>query len=435
MLRRKITDQLLLWKKQDGKKALIVQGARQVGKTFAIRAFGQANYERVLEINFKETPSAAEIFSGDLSIDALLTAIRFRYPDSPLTPGGTLLFLDEIQECPEAITSLKFWTLDGRYDVIASGSLLGIDCKRPSSYPVGYVEHLRMTGLDFEEYLWSRSFDAESVRFLRDCFQRRVPVPPSVHSEMMKHFRIYMALGGMPEVIQKYTDTQDFTVADRVQRDLLSGYLFDIAHYAAPDEKIKAEKCYLSLAKQLLGKDNHKFQYKEIEHGGRAYKYYSSLEWLNRADMTCLSHNVNRVAYELSDYEITDNFRVYPTDMSLLMAMRSFDLKQQIVENTLTGLTAGGIYESVIADQLYKKNLPLHFFRDEMHRKEVDFLIERNGQVIPVEVKSGNTVSGSLNQLMKANSDIPLAYKLANANIGQSDLRVVTIPQYMVMFL
>ena len=437
MLQRKILSQLQAWKQKprDQKKALILQGARQVGKTYAIRSFGAAAYDQVLEINFKETPSAMEIFSGDLDVKSLLTAIRFRYPQVPLEPDRTLLFLDEIQECPEAITSLKFWAQDQRFDVIASGSLLGIDYKRPSSYPVGYVEHLSMAGLDFEEFLWSQGIDSSLIEKLRECFETRTPVPQAIHGELLRLFRVYTALGGMPEVVFQYQQSHDFLAADRVQRDLLQGYLYDIAHYASPEEKIKAEKCYLSLSRQLLEKENHKFQYKEVEQGGRAQKYYSSLEWLMKADMVYQARNVNRILYDLSDYELADNFRVYPSDLSLLMAMRDFDLKRQIVEDVLTGHTVGGVYECALMDQLHKNGHTLHYFRDESSRKDIDSLMQQNGQVIPLEFKSRNAVSTSLNQLMKSRDDLPLAYKIARANIGVSENRIITIPHYMVMFL
>ena len=437
MLKRKIIASLEEWRQKPRaeRKAVMLQGARQAGKTYAVRAFAKMCFENMLEINFKETPSAMEIFSGDLNVDTLLMALRFRYPQVSIEPGNTLLFLDEIQECPEAITSLKFWTQDKRFDVIASGSLLGIDYKRPSSYPVGFVEHMKMTGLDFEEFLWSQGIEKSMIHSLQECFLSRTPVPPAIHTEVMKLFRIYIALGGMPEVIQRYIDTKDFTAADKVQRDLLQGYLYDIAHYASAEEKIKAEKCYLSLSGQLLEKENHKFQYREVEKGGRANKYYSSLEWLMKADIVYQAHNVHRILYDLADYEIADNFRIYPSDLSLLTAMRNFDLKRKIVEDTLEGHTVGGIYECAMMDQLYKKGLALYYFRDEVSRKEIDAVIQKNGQVIPLEMKSRNAPSGSLTQLMKKRNDISVAYKIARANVGISDNRIVTIPHYMVMFL
>lgn len=435
MLRRKITQSLINWKKSTSKKCLIIQGARQVGKTFSIEAFGQQNYPEVLTINFKETPSAAQIFTGDLDVNTLITALRFRFPNKKLNPGTTLIFLDEIQECSEAITSLKFWTIDGRYDVIASGSLLGIDYRRASSYPVGYVDYLHMYGLDFEEFLWALGISEDLIHSLQVMFDNRKPVPPAVHSAMMGYLRQYAAIGGMPEAVSSYVNLKDFRVADTVQKALLQGYQYDIAHYASAEEKVKAEKCYLTLAKQLLDKENHKFQYKEIESGARAQKYYSSMEWLVRADIVHLCRRVTDLRYDLSDYARDDFFRAYTTDLSLLIAMRDLSLKQHIVENTLTGNTKGGIWECVIADILYKKGYTLYFYKNESSRRELDFLVQREGTILPIEVKSGRGKSTSLNEFMKNRDDIPVAYKLIDGNIGADNSRIVSLPLYMAMFL
>ena len=435
MLRRKITEDLLKWKLRPNRKSLIVQGARQVGKTFSIIQFGKDQYQETLSINFKETPGAAEIFSGDLNIDTLLLALRFRYPSMRLEPGKTLIFLDEIQECPEAITSLKFWATDHRFDVIASGSMLGIDYKRASSYPVGYVDFLSMHGLDFEEFLWSQGVSEKLIDDLESFCHSLHPIPPAVHTQMMKYFRFYTALGGMPEIVQNFTDTGDFPAADRIQKALLQGYLYDIAHYAAPDEKIKAEQCFLSLSRQLLEKENHKFQYKDVEHGGRAKKYYSSIDWLIRADIVTLSRNISSIQYDLADYAFPGNFRLYTGDLSLLIAMKDFNLKQQIVENSLSGNTKGGIYECVTADLLSKKMYALYFYKNETNKREIDFLIEKEGCIIPIEVKSGNGKATSLIQLMKNRPEIPAAYKLIDGNIGSDGDRIITLPLYMVMFL
>ena len=276
MLKRKATTFIKNWLDTKDKKCLVVQGARQTGKTYIIERFAEENFEELLEINFKQMPSAMDIFAGDLTVDNMIMAMRFRFPEKKIVPGKTLIFLDEIQECQEAITSLKFWATDNRYDVITSGSLLGIDYKRASSYPVGYVDYLRMYGMDFEEFLWGMGISEEMIGNLCGYLHLKTVIPEAIHSQMMKYYRQYVATGGMPEVVQKYIDTKDFREVDRVQRSLLQGYQYDIAHYATAEEKVKAEKCYLSLAKQLLDKENHKFQYKEIEHGGRAQKYYSN---------------------------------------------------------------------------------------------------------------------------------------------------------------
>ena len=237
----------------------------------------------------------------------------------------------------------------------------------------------------------------------------------------------------MPEVIQTHKDTKDFRRADEVQRAILQGYLYDIAHYATASEKIKAERCFLSIAGQLLGKENHKFQYKVVERGGKAAKFYSSIDWLTRADMAALSTNVTSAAYDLADYEIEGNFRLYCTDVSLLLAMRDFSLKQAIAEGTLSGNTKGGLYESFIADALLKSGHALHFYRNESIKREVDFLVQARGVVVPVEVKAGRAAANSLKAMVNGNADIEIAYKVADANVGVGEDGIVTIPHYMAM--
>ncbi len=404
-------------------------------RSFSAKVVEKEKYEELVEINFKQTPSAADVFSGDLTVENMVMALRFRFPDKKIVPGKTLVFLDEIQECEEAITSLKFWATDDRYDVIASGSLLGIDYKRASSYPVGYVDHIKMYGLDFEEFLWGIGLSEDVIDSLNAYLKDRKEIPKAVHEQLMKYYRLYIAIGGMPEAVQKYLDTKDFREVDMVQRAILSGYQYDIAHYAVAEEKVKAEKCYLTLAKQLLDKENHKFQYKEIEHGARGQKYYTSIEWLLRADIVHLCKLVSDVRYDLDDYSRDDFFRAYTTDLSLLIAMKDFSLKQHIVENTLEGNTKGGLYECAVADALHKKGYKLYFYKNETTKRELDFIVQSGGNIVPIEVKSGNGKANSLGAIMKKQTDIPLAYKFVDGNIGVSADRIVTLPFYMAAFV
>ena len=434
MLKRKATDYIENWIKIKNKKCLLVQGPRQVGKTYLVEHFAANHYEDFIEINFKEMPSAREIFTGDLTVDKMVMAIKFRFPEKKLLPKKTLIFLDEIQECEEAITSLKFWAIDNRFDVIASGSLLGIDYKRASSYPVGYVDYLKLYGLDFEEFLWAMGISSEMVSFLKDSLSSKAIIPGAINSQMLSYYRQYIAIGGMPEVVQKYVDTKDFREVDKIQKNLLMGYQYDIAHYASAEEKVKAEKCYLSLSKQLLDKENHKFQYKEVEKGGRAQKYYSSIEWLIRADIIHLCRRVTDIKFDLDDYAKDDFFRAYTTDLSLLMAMKDFSIKQHIVENTLTGSSKGGIYECAISDALYKKGYKLYFYKNETTKRELDFIIQNDGKVVPIEVKSSNNRANSLSLLMKGNK-ISSGYKFIDGNIGISEEGIITLPLYMVAFI
>lgn len=435
MLKRKAMTQLENWVNNKYKKCLIVQGARQTGKTYLIERFAENNYEETVEINFKEMPSAFDIFSGDLSVDSMIMAFRFRFPEKKMKPGKTLFFFDEIQECAEAITSLKFWADDNRYDVIASGSLLGIDYKRSSSYPVGYVDYMKMYGLDFEEFLWGIGIAEDLIESVRPFLAEKKVVPDAIHSQMMAYYRQYLAVGGMPEAVQEYVVSKDFREVDRIQRNLLQGYQYDIAHYATAEEKVKAEKCYLSLSRQLLDKENHKFQYKEIENGARAQKYYSSIEWLLCADIIHMSRSVTDIRYDLDDYARNELFRVYTTDLSLLIAMKDFSLKQFIVENTLSGNTKGGLYECAVADALYKSGYTLYYYRNDTTKKELDFLIQKNGIVIPIEVKSGNTRATSLTSVIKNKKDIPSGYKFIDGNMGINENGIITMPLYMAAFI
>ncbi len=434
MLKRKVMHYIKKWVDSKNKKCLVIQGARQIGKTYIVERFAEENYEEIVEINFKQIPSAMDIFSGDLTVDNMVMAMRFRFPEKKIIPGKTMIFLDEIQECQEAITSLKFWALDNRFDVIASGSLLGIDYKRASSYPVGYVDYLKMYGIDFEEFLWGMGISEDMIRNICGYLSSKAAIPEAIHSQMMKYFRQYVAIGGMPEAVQKYIDTKDFREVDRIQRSLLQGYQYDIAHYATAEEKVKAEKCYLSLAKQLLDKENHKFQYKEVEHGGRAQKYFSSIEWLLRADMLYLCKLVTDIRFDLNDYARDDFFRAYTTDLSLLMAMKDFSLKQHIIENTLAGNSKGGIFECAVADALHKKGYQLYFYKNETTKKEIDVIIQKDGKVVPIEVKSGNTRANSLKSIMKNNKDISYGYKFIDGNIGTSEEAIITLPLYMIAF-
>ncbi len=435
MLKCKITKELESWKNRKHQKCLIVLGARQIGKIYRIEKFATNNYDEVLEINFKEQPSAKEIFTGDLTVDDMILALRFRFPDKKIEPGSALLFFDEIQECEEAITSLKFWALDNRYDVIASGSLLGIDYKRASSYPVGYVDYIVMHSLDFEEFLWGIGIKEDVIESLRTYLKLKKEIPVAIHNQMMSYYRLYVAIGGMPEVVQKYLDSKDFREVDRVQRNLLQGYQYDIAHYATAEEKVKAEKCYMTLAKQLLDKENHKFQYKEIEQGARAQKYYSSIDWLIKADMIHLCNAVSDVQYDLDDYVKEGSFRAYATDLSLVIAMKDFSLKQHIVENTLLGNTKGGLYECAIADALHKNGYNLYYYKNETTKHELDFIIQKDGCVVPIEVKSGNTKATSLINVMKKNTHIEYAYKFVDGNIGENEEGIITLPLYMAAFI
>ena len=435
-LQRDAYQKLLAWKERASrKKCLIVRGARQVGKTSLVEYFGESEYDNLVSVNFLKTPRLKSIFASDLDVKSLLLNFSVYLPDAVFEPGHTLLFLDEIQECPEAITSLKFWAEDGRFDVIASGSMLGIDYKRPTSYPVGSVEYLDMTSLTFPEFLRANGIRDEVLQLLRECFAGHAAVPLPIHDRMMELLRQYLVVGGMPEAVTAFLEQNSIAAADEVQRRILEDYRYDIAHYAAAEDKIKAESCYFSLPRQL-GKENHKFQYSVVEKGSNARKYGSSIDWLVQADLAVKVCNVDPVAVPLADHADGSNFRLYPTDIGLLTGMLDYSAKAALLDpsgNALAPDTKGGLYEALVAEVLYKSgHKKLFFSKNEQGSFELEFLLPGECAV-PVEVKSGRSRSRSLDNFLRR-PDAEIGYKLIDGNVGKVGKKI-TLPLYMAMFL
>ena len=443
MLKRKILVQLSEWKEQHTDKCLVISGARQVGKTYIVREFAKEAYTSYIELNFIENPGLASIFMGSLDTDSILMGIRLNYPDKQIVPGETLILLDEIQECTNAITALKFLAADPRVDVIATGSLLGLKYKGNTSYPVGSVYYLDMYSLDFEEFLWALGIDDDIIASLRKCYDQRDPVPYGIHRRIMTYLHQYMVIGGMPEVVDQFVKEQDYHAADMIQRRIYRDYLADIARYADPNIKIKAEKCFRSIPLQL-NKENHKFQYSVVEHRGNAKKFESSLDWIINANMAVPVCNVSKVEYPLAAFAIDDNIRLYNTDIGLLICTYDYSLKKALLEeedffdkaldNPVLKTAKGGLYEALIADMLIKgRHSNIFFYRNEPGTVEIEFLIEKAFGVLPIEVKAGRNGTRSLNTILK-NEDIKYGLKLADQNIGVSEKKI-TMPLYMAIFI
>ncbi len=432
MLERKIEKNLLEWKNEKNKKCLIIEGARQIGKTFIVREFGKNNYKYFIEINFYETPAYKEIFNGSLNGKEIESQIRLRVPEAKdMVPGETLIFLDEIQFCPNAMTALKFLTVDGRYDYISSGSLLGLKTKDVSSYPVGYVKHLKMYSLDFEEFLWSRNVAQESIEEIRQNFINKTFVHPSAHQVMMDHFKDYIIVGGMPEVVYAFSQEKNYNKVLEIQRDILRKYEDDIQKYADTSEKNKIRSCFRSISKNLA-QDYKKFRYSNVEKGGSARKYAGSLEWLYDADIIDFCYNLRVPELPLEGNVIDDCFKVYMKDIGLLMAMLEDGSQIDIIDGNL-GIYKGAIYENVIADIFSKKGKKLYYF-EHNSSLELDFIIRYDRKATPIEVKSAdNTKSKSMTSLIN-NWGVEYGIKLSSKNVGKSD-KVDSFPLYMAMFL
>lgn len=433
MLRRKIYDKLFAWKKSAGKKdAILLRGVRQCGKTYIVREFGKREYKNFIEINFIERPDMQAVFSGNLDVDSMVQQIKLSMPGCQFIPGETLLFLDEIQDAPNARTSLKFWTQDGRFDCIASGSLLGIDYKNEVSIPVGYEQQLIMRTLDFEEFLWALGVEGNLKEMLAPYVDGTKRVPEAMHNSLNKYLQEYMVVGGLPEVVDTYIATKDFYQVHLLQEKILRDYQDDIAKYALNQDKIKAKQCFLSIPRQL-SKENHKFQYSVVEKKATARKFTSSLDWLHNAGLIAFAYNVNSPWFPLKAYVKEDQFRVYLCDIGLLVAMYGYQLKIALLSDALEGPAKGGIYESLVADILAKRGEELYYYKKEDSTLEIEFILERDCKLVPVEVKARKGSTRSLNELLKMDN-IERGYKLTAQNTGVVEKKI-TLPLYMATII
>ena len=432
MLYRRVLKDLIHWKKHKKNECLLVKGARQIGKTFIIDRFGKEYYKSYIYINFLENPLLKDIFEESLEAGEIYKKISLNFLSMELVPGDTLIFLDEIQECPNARTALKFLALDNKYDIVASGSLLGISYRAVSSVPVGYETQIEMHSLDFEEFLWAIGLSEQAIGYVKDYFDRLETIPESMNSQMMKYLREYAVIGGMPAVVNRYLQTNNFGEVHKEQEKILTSFLDDISKYASMTEKPKARNCFLSVPRQLA-KEYKKFQFSIVEKGASARKYENSLEWLRDANLIRFCFNVSTPSFPLAAYEREDQYKIYLNDIGLLVAMYGFEIKKEIIENTFKGPAKGGIYENLIADILIKKDMKLNYYKAENSSQEIEFLMNGEGTVIPIEVKSGSGPSVSLDNFL-SKPEIKAGYKFISGNVGQAGKKI-TLPLYMAMFL
>ena len=431
MLKRKVLKKLIEWKENHKNNCLLVVGARQVGKTYIIEKFGKENYEKCININFIQNESYKDIFNGNLDSDTIIKKISLIVPNSTIINGKTLIILDEIQVCENAITSLKFLAQDERFDVIASGSLLGIAYKRVSSFPVGYVERLEMNSLDFEEFCWANGVDEQAIDYLKEYFINLKEIPSSIHNRMMELFKEYIVIGGMPRVVDEFVTNHNFESAIKLQKNIVSDYRDDIIKYAIDDDKSKICDCIDSIPRQLA-KDYKKFRYNLVDKNGNSKKYFGCLEWLYDAGIINFCHNLSIPESPLEGNSKDDVFKVYMKDTGLLMSMLEEGSALEIINGNL-GIYKGAIYENIIADIFGKLGKKLYYF-EYNSTLEVDFIIKYNNKVTAVGVKSAdNTKAKSLNSIMK-NWGLEQGIKLSSKNMGYSN-SIMNIPLYMAMFL
>lgn len=438
MLKRKAYQKLIEWKNTHQKDCLMVKGARQVGKTYLVREFGKKEYGSFLEMNFIENPELKQIFDGSLDADSIYKRMTAMIENANLIKGNTLIFMDEIQACGKARTSLKFLAEDGRFDIITSGSLLGLtygedadeNTQEPESVPTGYETFLTLYSLDFEEFLWAEGYE-NGIPYLKELFDKKEKVPSALNEKYETLFREYMVVGGMPEVVADYVRKHDFTSVSAIQDKILENYRFDIARHAKGAEKIKVRRCYDAVPKQLA-KEITKFQYSTVEKGQTSKKYGGSVQWLKDSNIVNPCYHVREPYLPLMANADDDQFKLYINDTGLLCAMYGFQTKKAILENTIKGNAKGGVFENIIAELLVKKGYSLYYYKPD-ESNELEFLLEKDGEIAPVEVKAGNTATKSLNRFIEKYQPT-VAYKIIDGNIGQSGVKL-TIPHYMVMFL
>ena len=437
MLKRKMEQVLLDWKNTPDHKPLIVKGCRQCGKTYSVLDFARKNYEHVVYLNFFENPTFASVFSDSLEVDhitMMLSALMGR--EAIFEPGKTILVLDEIQECPDARTALKFFKTDGRYDVIGTGSLLGVQgygSKEPKSIPVGYETVIEMTPLDFEEFLWANDISEQIIDMLKVYLREERPVPDALHQRLRQLLLQYTVVGGMPDVVQTFVNTKRMDEVLQMQRDIVRSYEDDMVKYAERKDKSVIRECFQSIPKQL-SKENKKFQYSLVKKGASASKFAGSLQWIEDAGIISRCYNLSITELPLAGNADQDVFKVYMRDMGLFVAMLEDGTQFDILQGNLLGYK-GAIFEGLIADIFTKMGRKLYYFHKESSL-EVDFVIRYKGACTLVEVKAvtGNTKSTKTILKHPEKYHVYHAIKLGDYNIGRSE-QVLTLPLYMAFLL
>jgi len=436
MLRRKIEQRMIEWKNTPKHKPLIIKGCRQCGKTYSVLDFARKNYKHVVYLNFFQNPDYAAVFAGSLEIDnivMMLSALLGK--EAVFRPGETVLVLDEIQDCPEARTALKFFRDDGRYDVIGTGSLLGVKGygKEPKSIPVGAETVVDMHPLDFEEFLWANGVGEPVIEMLQKHLEEEKPVSEALHNRLRQLLLQYAVVGGMPDAVQTFVDTKQMDEVLNIQRDIVRSYEDDMVKYADKEDKSRIKECFQSIPKQLA-KENKKFQYSVVKKGSTASKYAGSLQWIEDAGIISRCYNLSITELPLDGNADEDVFKVYMRDMGLFVSMLEDGTQFDILQGNLFGYK-GAIFENLIADIFAKMGRKLYYFHKDSGL-EVDFVIRYKGECVLVEVKatSGNVKSTKTILRHPEKYHVDQAIKLGDYNVGR-DGQILTLPLYMAFLL
>ena len=434
-LRRKIDQYLIDWKNSSNKMPLIIKGARQIGKTNAIRNFGEKNYKTFIEINFAFQPEFKTIFEDGFVVDNIVKNITLKMPEIQINEYDTLIFFDEMQECVSTATSLKAFREDGRYDVICSGSLMGINYKEIESNSVGNKEDYIMHSMDFEEFLWAKGYKEEQIEDLYKCMVEVKPLSSTQYSVMLSNFKDYMVVGGMPAIVNQFMANKNFSGILKMQQQILLDYEEDITKYAGGLDKTKILNCYKKIP-VFLGNENKKFQISKIADGARNREYVGVIDWLSSAGIVNVSYSLEQPSLPLKGNYNPDNYRLYFADTGLLIGSLEEEVQQDLRNNENMNTYKGALYENIVGDMLVKAGYDLYFYKDDSKKQEMDFFVRDTNSLIPVEVKANDNATASLNNLIDNDKykDIKYGIKLCNKNIGFNG-KFYTFPYFLTFLL
>lgn len=442
MYRRKIDSFLLEWKNNPTHKPLVIKGCRQCGKTSSVVAFARKHYKHVIYIDFHEQEHLCSLFDGSLSVDYLTMAISASVPNAQFVPKKTCLILDEIQNCPRARSSLKFFMQDGRYDVICTGSLLGVSgyksaeqikVESQATIPVGAETIVDMYPMDFEEWLWANGIASNIFDYLKKSLLDETPIAASIHERLRQLLLEYIVVGGMPEAVKTFFATHDMNQVAQVQRHILNGYRDDMIKYARAEDKPRIRECFDSIPRQL-SRDNKKFTYSLVRKGGRSKEYISCLQWIEDAGIIRRCYNLLMPELPLSGNAIQECFKVYMADTGLLVSMLDDGSQGDILQGNLWTYK-GAVYENLVADILGKMGRKLYYYQKESGL-EIDFVMRYKGECTLLECKANTGNAKSVKTILShpEKYHVSAAVKLGDYNIGRSE-QLLTLPLYMAFLL
>lgn len=442
MFKRKIEYQLESWLEDSAHKPIIIKGVRQCGKTSSVKDFAKKHFKNVVYLDFREHPEYKKFFIPNLDVDSIIMRITAAMPDAEIEPRNTCFIFDEVQDCPRARGALKYFHLDGRYEVMCTGSLLGVNGyktkeeqeeEEASSIPVGFEEIVNMHPMDFEEWLWANGIRQMHVDYLKKCYANLTPVDTAIHDRFRELLRLYVIVGGMPEAVTTFIETKQIGKVLNIQRRIIDEYKADMIKYALPADKSRIRECFESIPAQLA-REYKKFAYVAVRPGARGRDYAGSLQWIEDAGIIRRCYNVDITELPLDGNKIQSEFKVYMADIGLLVSMLEEGTQSNILEGDLLGYK-GAIYENLLADIFSKMGRKLYYY----HKNggiELDFLIRHKGRCTPVECKATTGNAKSLRTVLNhpEKYKVEMAVKLGDYNVGMKD-NLLTLPMYMAFLL